>query len=151
MLTIRIAAPADVQALTALLAQLFAQEAEFVPDTAAQTRGLAAIIGDEKIGRILIAEENNRSIAMVNLLYTVSTALGGRVAILEDMVVDRTARGRGIGNQVLKAAMDTARADGCLRVTLLTDHDNTAAHCFYNRSGFTRSGMIPFRLTLTMG
>ena len=35
MLTIRIAAPADVHALTALLAQLFAQEAEFVPDTAA--------------------------------------------------------------------------------------------------------------------
>ena len=149
MLTIRSAAERDIPALSRLLAQLFAQEAEFTPDAAAQARGLAAIISDDCAGRILIAEDDGRAVAMVNLLYTISTALGGRVAILEDMVVDVSVRGRGIGSRILTAALETARAGGCLRVTLLTDHDNKRAHSFYECHGFAQSPMVPFRLALT--
>ncbi|MGQ0672271.1 MAG: GNAT family N-acetyltransferase, partial [Hyphomicrobium sp.] len=130
---IRRATPDDVPALAALLAQLFAQEAEFAPDTIAQHRGLAAIIADPRTGTLLLADEDGRAVGMVNLLYTVSTALGARVAILEDMVVDRAARGRGIGERLMREAIATARADGCRRITLLTDGDNAAAHRFYER------------------
>jgi GNAT superfamily N-acetyltransferase len=85
---------------------------------------------------------------MVNLLYTVSTALGARVAMLEDMVVTRQQRGGGIGTLLLQAAIALARADGCQRITLLTDTDNASAHRFYRRHGFVASPMVPFRLML---
>jgi GNAT superfamily N-acetyltransferase len=82
---------------------------------------------------------------MVGLLFTVSTALGARVAWLEDMVVAPEARGRGIGGALVDAALAQARAAGCRRVTLLTDADNADAHRFYRRHGFAASPMRPFR------
>ena len=145
---IRLATPADIPALCALLDQLFAQEAEFTPDRAAQQRGLAAIISDPAVGEILIAETDGRIVAMVNLLYTVSTALGERVALLEDMVVDAAARGAGLGSALLERAVGHARERGCRRITLLTDADNAAAQRFYARHGFGPSPMIPLRLAL---
>lgn len=145
---IRLATPADIPALCTLLDQLFAQEAEFTPDRSAQQRGLAAIIDDPAVGEILVTVADTRIVAMVNLLYTVSTALGARVALLEDMVVDTGARGAGIGSALLEQAITHARDSGCRRITLLTDDDNAAAQRFYGHHGFTRSPMRPLRRAL---
>jgi len=146
---IRSATPADIPALCGLLDQLFAQEAEFSPDRAAQQRGLAAIIEHPQVGEILLAEEAGHILGMVNLLYTISTALGTPVALLEDMVVDAAARDRGLGSRLLKAATASAAAHGCRRITLLTDADNLDAQRFYARQGFVRSPMVPLRRALT--
>jgi GNAT superfamily N-acetyltransferase len=142
------AAAADIPALAELLATLFAQEAEFTPDAAAHRRGLANIVGQPEIGTILVAREHGAVVGMVNLLFTMSTALGARVALLEDMVVAPAARGRGIGGALLAQAIAHARAQGCKRITLLTDGVNEAAQRFYARHGFTASGMLPMRLAL---
>lgn len=147
-MAIRPATPADLPALCALLDQLFAQEAEFTPDRAAQMRGLAAIVDDPQVGEILVAVEDGCVRAMVNLLYTVSTALGARVALLEDMVVDAGARGAGLGSTLLEAAIAHAERRGCRRITLLTDGDNLAAQRFYRRHGFQGSSMLPMRRAL---
>lgn len=145
---IDLACVADIAVLSDLLTELFQQEAEFCPDSAAQQRGLAAIIGDPAIGEILVAREAGRPVGMVSLLYTVSTALGGRVVWLEDMVVTANRRGSGIGQRLLKAAIAHAQSDGCRRITLLTDADNSAAQDFYRREGFCASPMRPYRLSL---
>ena len=147
-MSIRIATPADIPALCQLLAQLFAQEAEFTPDPAAQQRGLAAIIDDPALGEILVAVADGRIVAMVNLLYTVSTALGAPVALLEDMVVDTSTRGAGLGSALLEAAIAHAQNRGCRRITLLTDGDNLAAQRFYRRHGFAPSPMMALRQAL---
>ncbi len=86
---------------------------------------------------------------MANLLFTVSTALGGRAAILEDLIVRREFRGQGIGTLLLSAALAYAKDNGCLRVTLLTDADNESAISFYRRHQFEVSPMIPLRLLFT--
>lgn len=148
MTGIRTATRKDLPALTSLLGQLFAQEAEFVPNPAASARGLAMILASPGTGTILVADRDDRAAGMVVLLYTVSTALGARVAILEDMVVDQASRGDGIGRQLLAHAIETARTGGCQRITLLTDHDNIKAHRLYQSVGFTRSPMVPFRRAL---
>ena len=145
---IRLATSADIPALCALLDQLFAQGAEFTPDRAAQQRGLAAIIDQPTVGEILVACADGRIVAMVNLLYTVSTALGERVALLEDMVVDAAARGAGFGSVLLEQAIGHARKRGCKRITLLTDADNAAAQRFYARHDFVHSPMIALRRAL---
>lgn len=145
---VALATPEDIPALCDLLAALFSQEAEFAVDRDAQTRGLAAIVDDPRIGHILVLREGSRAIGMVNLLYTVSTALGAKVAMLEDMVIDPARRGAGHGSRLLSAAIEFARAQGCGRITLLTDHDNRDAQRFYQRHGFSASPMLPLRRML---
>lgn len=138
----------DLPALSALLTLLFSQEQEFTPDPAAQQLGLAAILEQQDSGRILVARYQGEVIAMVSLLFTISTALGGRVALLEDMVVNPTHRGKGIGSQLLTYALAFAQTEQILRITLLTDHDNLAAQHFYQQHGFQQSGMQAWRLIL---
>lgn len=143
------ASSADIPALCELLSVLFAQEAEFTPDPQAQARGLAQIIANPEIGVVLVARDTGRVLGMVSLLFTISTALGGRVAWLEDLVVSAEARNMGLGAELLAQAVTLARAQGCLRITLLTDRVNEAAQRLYRKQGFVLSDMVPMRLLLT--
>ncbi|WP_020677840.1 GNAT family N-acetyltransferase [Geopsychrobacter electrodiphilus] len=136
---------ADIPALCTLLASLFSQEAEFSPDSRAQQAGLKLIIENPEIGTILVARHGGQLVGMLNLLFTVSTALGGRVALLEDMVIAAAHRGTGIGTLLMGKALDFARQNSCQRITLLTDADNASAQRFYQRQGFNLSPMIAFR------
>ena len=99
---IRPATGADIAALGALLAWLFAQEADFTPDAAKQERGLRLILEQSAVGQIYCAEAGEVVVGMVSLLFTVSTAEGGQAAWLEDMVVHPDWRGRGIGSRLLE-------------------------------------------------
>ncbi len=139
----------DIPVLCELLDILFSQEADFKPDHEAQSRGLARIISSPEVGLIVVARQDGQVVGMVNLLYTVSTALGDRVALLEDMVVSPNARGSGVGSRLLEQAIQFARLSGCKRITLLTDRANESAQRFYQRHGFGFSAMIPLRLSLS--
>lgn len=128
-----------------LLALLFAQESDFAPDAAAQARGLALILAQPEIGALLVARAEGQVVGMLNLLFTVSTALGARVAVLEDVVVAPAFRNRGIGSRLLRAALETAVDAGCKRVNLATDEHNLGAQRLYRRHGFTLSAMRTMR------
>jgi GNAT superfamily N-acetyltransferase len=138
----------DVPRLCELLLLLFTQEADFQPDIAKQSRALRLIIEQPEMGRILCAVEGDAIIGMISLLYTISTAEGGRAAWVEDLIVQPTRRGQGIGEQLLQAIISEGRATGCLRLTLLTDGDNAKAQHLYTRAGFVRSQMVPMRFKL---
>jgi GNAT superfamily N-acetyltransferase len=136
----------DMPALCELLAILFKQEAEFQPDRTAQQRGLLEIINNQAMGSIFVARAETEVVGMISLLFTVSTALGGRVALLEDMVVNPAFRNAGIGSGLLGYAKAFAQANDCRRITLLTDSGNLDAHRFYQNQGFDFSSMVPMRL-----
>ena len=135
-------------ALCGLLAILFDREPDFSPDAAAQRAGLTLILQRPETGRIFVAREGDDIRGMVSLLNTVSTALGGPAAWLEDLIVAPGHRGRGIGTRLVGHALQYARERGLLRVTLLTGADNTAAQQFYRRHGFRDSAMLPLRCLL---
>src|SRR3954464_11189295 len=131
-----------------LLAVLFTDEAEFHPNAEKQRRALEALLGNPTVGTLYVAREGKRVVAMANLLYTVSTAEGGKAALFEDLVVHPDERKRGIGEALLKFVVEQARADGVLRITLLTDMQNERAQAMYRRVGFVGSPMRPMRLKL---
>jgi len=138
----------DVPELCGLLTILFTQEEEFKPDFEKQAAGLQKIIENPSAGCIIKAVKNGRIIGMVNLLFTISTFTGGRVAILEDMVVLPDQRGSGTGAKILQAAKEKVKEEGCTRITLLTDGSNTGAQKFYKKHGFEQSDMVAMRLSI---
>ena len=77
----------DIPHHVALLTILFFQEADFTPDPEKQARGLKMIIDGLGAGAIFVARDKDEVVGMVSLLFTVSTAEGGRTCWLEDMVV----------------------------------------------------------------
>ncbi len=145
---IEMATTSDIPTLCTLLDYLFSQEVEFKPDHETQSRGLEMILNNNNIGNIFVAKKNEKTIGMVILLYTASTALGERVALLEDMVVSPNERGLGIGSMLLDHAVKYATEEGCKRITLLTDKTNIGAQKFYKQHEFNRSSMIPFRMII---
>lgn len=149
MFEIEVAKKDDLESLVALLGLLFSKEAEFAPDPTLQRAGLEMILEDATQGVIFVLKEGNQSIGMVSLLWTISTALGGKVALLEDMMIHPSWQGKGGGSMLLAHAVSYAKTFTCKRITLLSDTDNHDAHRFYERFGFTPSLMQPMRLVLS--
>jgi GNAT superfamily N-acetyltransferase len=140
----------DLPQLTDLLFDLFTMEADFKPDRAKQMRGLQLLLEQPNRGRIFVLRQNGVILGMINLLFTISTAEGGFVILLEDVIVKREQRGRGIGDQLLKHAVEYAKSKNFLRITLLTDRLNDDSQRFFTRHGFFKSTMIPMRFLLSV-
>lgn len=135
----------DLPQLADLLFDLFSQEADFEPDREKQMRGLRLILEQPSRGRIFVLRGGEKIIGMINLLITISTAEGGFVLILEDLVIHRDHRGQGYGGRLLEHALAYAREKGFQRITLLTDKLENRAREFYEHHGFRQSGMVPMR------
>ena len=135
----------DLPQLADLLYDLFSHEADFVPNRENQLRGLRLILEQPNRGRIFALRNGTRMIGMINLLITISTAEGGFVLLLEDLVIHCDHRGQGYGSRLLEHALEYARSKNFLRITLLTDRMENRARGFYERHGFRQSGMVPMR------
>lgn len=139
----------DIPQLCELLKALFTQESDFEPDMERQITGLTEIISNPETGTIFVVRDSREIIGMVTLLFTISTALGGKVAILEDMIVSPNARGSGVGSHLLEYVESYSRNNNINRITLLTDHDNQISHNFYKNFNYEKSRMVVFRKTIS--
>jgi GNAT superfamily N-acetyltransferase len=143
------ATEADLDELSQMLGDLFAQEGDFRPDKEKQLRGLRLIFEQPSRGRVFVLRQNGAIVGMINLLFTISTAEGGFVIVLEDLVVHKKYQGKGYGRKLLEHAIDFAKQKNFLRVTLLTDRPENVAQEFFRHHGFVESSMIPMRLWIT--
>jgi GNAT superfamily N-acetyltransferase len=66
--------------------------------------------------------------------------MGAPSGVLEDVVVHGDWRGRGVGKQMVRFAMDRCRERGCYKLALSSNLKRAAAHRFYDRLGFQRHG-----------
>jgi N-acetylglutamate synthase-like GNAT family acetyltransferase len=143
------ATEADLDELSAMLGELFAQEGDFRPDKDKQLRGLRLIFEQPSRGRVFVLRRDGAIVGMINLLFTISTAEGGFVMLLEDLVVHTQYQGHGYGNRLLEHAIDFAKKKNFLRITLLTDRPENVAQAFFRKHGFIDSSMIPMRLWIS--
>lgn len=143
--TIRPARIEDIPAMAELLGQLFAIEADFSVDEQRQICGLSHL--HQSAACLLVAEEDGMVAGMVSIQPLISTAEGGVVGLLEDLVVQEQRRGRGIGGLLLAAALDWAREHGMRRVQLLADRANTDALRFYADKGWRQTQLVCLRIT----
>lgn len=83
---------------------------------------------------LLVAREGDEQLGTLTLvLYRVPTGIRGWI---HDVVVDETARGRGVGAALTAEAIRIAEAAGAISVELTTREDRAEANRLYRRLGF---------------
>ena len=83
-------------------------------------------------------------------LIGISTAEGGLVLILEDVILAAGHRGAGHGRRLVEHVLFWAAHEGMSRVTLLANRNNAAALAFYERLGFEESALVVRRKRLAL-
>ena len=118
-----------VQAFADLIPQLSQSSP---PPDAAQ---VSLLIADP--GSVVFVARLDGSIAgtLTLVLYRIPTGLK---AWIEDVVVDGSARGHGVGDALNQAALDEARTRGVRAVSLTSRPSRAAANRLYQRIGFTQ-------------
>ena len=138
----------DLDELSSLLGELFSEESDFRPNKDKQLRGLRLIFEQPSRGRVFVLRRDRSIVGMINLLFTISTAEGGFVVLLEDLVIHKEHRGHGFGSMLLDYAVEFARQKNFRRITLLTDRPELRSQSFFRKHGFYESPMLPMRLLL---
>lgn len=136
----------DIDALVGLLGELFAVEADFSFDAEKHRQGLTLMLdGCRKHKCIKVAEHIHEVIGMCSAQALISTAEGGVVAMVEDLVIKTGWRGRGVGGMLLESMEDWRRECGLKRLQLLADSENEPAVAFYQKNGWKRTQLICLR------
>jgi N-acetylglutamate synthase-like GNAT family acetyltransferase len=138
----------DLPALTELVMSLFALSGDFSPDREIQERGLQLVLEQPNRGRIFVVRNQHQIFGMVNLLFTISTARGGFVILMEDVVIHPDHRGQSYGTMLVNYVVDFAKKKHFKRITLLTDRISAESQEFFKKMGFEHSNMIPMRLII---
>lgn len=146
MITIRTAKPSDIPQLIELLKALFTIEADFDFDADKQAHGLNLLLNSEK-DYILVAEQpkDNTVLGMCTVQTLISTAEGGPVGLLEDLIVATEYRHQGIGTKLLAEAVRWADCRGIKRLQLLADKNNLPALGFYQKQSWESTQLICLR------
>jgi GNAT superfamily N-acetyltransferase len=148
-LTIRRASSADVPSLADLLTELFTLEEDFEPRPERQRAGLEALLADTRRSVILVADAGASPVGMATLQTVLSTAEGGPVGWVEDIVVSTPWRRAGVGSALLEGVESEARHRGLIRLQLVAQEDNTVARRFYTARGWRETSLGVLRRGLT--
>lgn len=146
--TIETATLEDLPQLADLLADLFSLGTDFTANRYKQIRGLRLILEQPSRGRIFVLRRDAMIVGMINILFTISTAEGGFVALLEDLVIHQDYRGQDFGHRLLGHAVDYCREKSILRLTLVTDRGREDAKRFFRANGFKESNLVVMRRLL---
>jgi ribosomal protein S18 acetylase RimI-like enzyme len=132
--------PELLEALQRLLPQL--SPGRQLPTTAELTEVMAApgstlLLARDELGHIVGT--------LTLVVFRTTTELRARI---EDVVVDESARGKGLGEQLVKEALRLAQERGARSVSLTSRPDREAANRLYERIGFGQRPTNVYTFTL---
>ncbi|WP_267381890.1 MULTISPECIES: GNAT family N-acetyltransferase [unclassified Sphingomonas] len=132
---IRNAVPDDVPTILRFVRELAVFERE--PDAVEATEAMLAdaLFGPVPAAEAVIAEMDGDPVGFALFFHNFSTWKGRRGLYLEDLYVTPAARGRGVGEALLRHLAATAVARGCARFEWSVLDWNEAAVRFYRKLG----------------
>lgn len=134
-LDIRPATLADVPALLALMEPFNAGER--IPWRPAKIeQALRHLLAHAELGLVLVACEGEQVLGHVVLTFGYDLEWAGRDAFVTELWVEPQARGRGLGEQLLQAAEQHARAAEVHALHLMVRPENEGARRLYARQGY---------------
>jgi GNAT superfamily N-acetyltransferase len=126
----------DISALLPLVEQYWTFEdvAEF--DTARVTKELQRFCADPALGSGWIASVDGKPVGYLLAVYVFSLEHLGLTAEIDEFFVLPSARGKGIGDELLKLAEAEFIRRGCTNVALQLGKGNDRARTFYRAHGY---------------
>lgn len=138
-LSFRVASRSDLPVLLRLYAQLASDERDVLELHEAES--MFSRIEAYPDYLVHLAESDGVVVGSWSLLVMANLAHRGLpTAIVENVVVDRSCRGMGIGAAMMRRAMEMARGKGCYKIALSSGEHRPDAHRFYENLGFKRHG-----------
>lgn len=100
---------------------------------------LSRLAGDSRTA-VLVAELGAEVVGLATVHLFDAVHADQPVALLTALVVTASARGSGVGRQLVEAAESFAREAGCGRIMVTTAEHRSGAHAFYQRLGWEYAG-----------
>jgi ribosomal protein S18 acetylase RimI-like enzyme len=144
------AQPPDADAIARLLGEFRDWWGKDRPTSEEIRRTVEVLLREEATEFLLAAVDNGEPAGVCQLRYRLSVWTAAPDCWFEDLYVQPEARCNGLGEALVRAAIDSARARGCRRIELDVNEDNEAALALYRRLGFTTEPKPPGR-TLFIG
>ncbi|MFC4588507.1 GNAT family N-acetyltransferase [Sphaerisporangium corydalis] len=131
----RKARPGDLDQIIRLYRQLHSDDP--VLRDGADAEAFQQILGSP--GLHLFVLELDDSVVATTYLNVIPniTRSASPYAVIENVVVDESRRGTGLGKQIMAGTLQAAWDAGCYKVMLMTGSRKPATHAFYSACGFS--------------
>ena len=125
-----------------LLNQLYADMDGEPPLAVEEAEKILTAITETPHYHIYLACLEEETVGTFSLLYAPTMMHRGchRFAVLDVVTVISTMRGRGIGREMVRKALQLSSEAGCYKVTLSSNLKRDRAHEFYRSLGFEQHG-----------
>lgn len=130
---VRSAVEADLTSLLTLYGELNPDDAPLSQQSA---DGIWADICQQQGRTVLVAEADGVVVGTADCVVFPNLTRGGRaILFVENVVVASSAQRQGVGQRLMKAAVQLGEAAGCYKAQLLAA-DDAYVHTFYEACGF---------------
>lgn len=107
---------------------------------------LTALLADTSSTLLLARDGENKIIgALTLIIYKVPTGIR---SIIEDVVVDESARGKKVGKMLMKKAIEIAKEKNASNISLTSNPHRIAANQLYLKMGFTKRETNSYQMKL---
>jgi N-acetylglutamate synthase-like GNAT family acetyltransferase len=90
----------------------------------------------------LVADMNATAVGLINFTIRRTVLHRSPSALINELVVARDYRRKGVGRQLVLAAIQRCKALGCCEVEVSTEKTNVKARDFYRQCGFEEKGIL---------
>ena len=107
---------------------------------------LTALVRDSSSTLMVARKDSGEIVGTLTLtVYRVPTGIR---SIIEDVIVDNSARGQGIGEALMKRAIEVAREKGASNISLTSNPMRESANRLYLRMGFKKRETNAYQIKL---
>lgn len=145
MIEIRQATPEDLPALISLYEQLEDMgaawsEVNFSPEDTHLSQQIFERLAHYPDYKVYVAQIGNKIVGTIGLLMMDSVPNGIPTGFVENLVVNRAWRRKGVGRQLMQFAIEICRSKNCFELALFSRLGNEDAHRFYESLGLRKKG-----------
>jgi ribosomal protein S18 acetylase RimI-like enzyme len=139
---IRKAKKSDLPAIGKLLAELV----NAMDDTEGIDIGIALKTCEQLLNHVkshfLVAEIGASLVGFINFTVRQTLLHQSPSGLIDELVVTKEYRGKGVGKQLVLATLEKCRQLGCCEVEVSTEKTNVKAREFYRKCGFEERGTL---------
>ena len=135
--TVRLAKLEDQDRCSELLDVL--SKATSDPHEVFDSKTFKNLISNER-GSLVVAEENGTVLGMASISFNLALRYNGEYCQLEELVVDKEARGKNVGGLLIEETIKLAKKRGCKEYGLYILEATKHNQGFYEKYGFVKVG-----------